>query len=431
MVPMNRAKFMDIVLPVAARVGSAVSLFGIFILTSFLFEPDNAATVFKFQVWANIASSLTQFGIPIVALRLVKHSGCSPLGVFYRSLAIIAIPIFIWPFATLMGLWFGDYFNGKSVGSEILVLYTAMVLGHAFCQIEADLYRALNFNRASSFIILAPALLTFLFALLYSRHLTTSQLIAMLALSHLVIGIGGAVAYFVFQKQFLRRVKLVLLQQYIRSTLRQGYIAFSTSILSIASTQVDQAIMSRLATPAVFAQYATAVRLAQVFNVLINSLNPIATTHALRLFVSAGRKEVELFLKRYTQALAAISFCGVATFSFLVSYFLPLLRGTFESFAVIPSLCLAVPALVNLITGPKGYLLWVFGYESTIKKVLLMTTIVISGSVLSYYFTENLVITTGLVGGALLAQYFVEMILVKRMLRLSKNFNQPAITRLV
>lgn len=425
---MNRAKFMDIALPVAARIGSAVSLFGIFVLTSFLFKPDNAATVFKFQVWSNIASSLTQFGIPIVALRLVKNSGRSPLGVYYRSLAIFTIPIFIWPLASIIGLWFGGYFTGESVGLKILILYTGMVLGHAFCQIEADLYRALNFNKASSFIILAPALLTFLFGLLYFRHLTASQLIEMLALSHLVVGIGGAVAYFVIQKQFVRRVKFVLLEQYLRSTLRQAYIAFSTSILAIASTQVDQAIMSRLAPPAVFAQYATAVRLAQLFNVLINSLNPIATTHALRLFVTAGRKEVEIFLKRYTQVLAGISFSGVAIFAVLTSYLFPLLRGTFESFALIPTLCLTVPALVNLVTGPKGYLLWVFGFELTIKKVLLMTTIIISGSVLSYYFTESLVTTTALVGSTLLVQYFIEIILVKRMLRLRQNFNQPAIT---
>lgn len=416
----NQFKLLGNALPVVARMGSAMSLFGLLIVTTYYFKPEDAAIVFKFQVWANIASAITQFGLPMVALRLVRYGKYHSSSTFYRGAAIISIPIIIWPLASFIGMWLGGYYDNESLSSVILIQYAAMVLGHALCQIEADLFRALDFNRSSAFFSMTPTMLTLAYAIVLSDQLTASILIKFLSLTHFIIGITGFVLYFSFSVGKIRPIKRVPLLLYFRSTFINGYRAFVTSLFAMASLQVDQAIMSRLAPLEIFAQYSMASRIAQAINVLVNSLNPIASTHALKLLAANGRQAMFIFLGKYSKYLAISAAIGIGIVGIFIFYNLDFLENNFKSFSLSATVCLAMPSIFNLMTGPKGYLLWLLGYESLMRRVLLLTTVTIASAVFSYRLSGSLLITTALVSSALLVQYSAELVLIKFKFKLNK-----------
>lgn len=404
--------------PVVARIASAGGLFGIFIITTYVFSAQDAAIVFKFQVWTNIASAITQFGLSIVALRLANQLKRPAKRLFYRGLSILTIPFFTWPFAALAGLLASGYLGDPEATPELKLLYLIMILGHCFCQILADLYRALGRNKLSAVIVLTPTLSTLSLSTANLNNLTTTQLIYYLAFSHLVVAIGGLVSYALIYRHFFPRMSFALQVRYVRSTLRRGFSALSTSMLAMLSAQVDQAIMSRLAPPDVFARYSTAVRFAQALNVLINSVNPIATTHALKLFSANGRAHLITFLRQYTRALSMATILGITTLALIHPYLLPTLEHNVNTFSFYPTIFIMIPAAFNLATGPKGYLLWVFGYEKETKAILIISTTLVTGAALSYYFTADLTTTAALIGISLLMQYVAEIFLIKHLLRI-------------
>lgn len=396
-------------LPVIARIGGAASQFGIFLIVSYALTPHDAAIVFKFQVWSVLASALTQFGMSILALRMAKKTRSHSISVVYRCLSILLIPCFIWPFSATLGY----YVSGGA--DEWASLYFMMVLGNALCQIEGDLYRALGRNILSSVITLSPSFATLVIVLLGLKNITTHDIISVMSMAYLITGAMGLFALLYQQRHALRKIRIPLLMRYMWSIAGSARTAITTSMFSVLSMQVDQAIMSRLAAPEVFAQYATAVRIAQAVNVLINALNPIVTTYALNLRIIHGKEEVGKFLTKYTKVLSAGAFSVSSIFGAII-YFVPIIQEvfTFESFSMMPTLCLVFPMVVNLATGPKGYLIWIFGYDVLVRKILFLTILLLSAASASYAITGSITITAALVGAGLLSQYIVEIIIVRR-----------------
>ncbi|HCY63563.1 MAG TPA: hypothetical protein DHV59_12195 [Oxalobacteraceae bacterium] len=136
-----------------------------------------------------------------------------------------------------------------------------------------------------------------------------------------------------------------------------------------------------------------------------------------QIFAKQGKNEVEeaqMLLNRWAAVLSIFSI-----FLAILGYFIiPIVREKYlgsqteDVISVISYLTLA--ALFNLATGPKGFYLWISGYDKLVRRLLTQVMLATCIAASSYAVTKNIKLSAALISLIFISQYVVEMVLMKK-----------------
>lgn len=410
------SKFINLALPIFARLAGAAFQFGIFLLIVINLNAEESANIFAFQLWSGLASAVGQFGLSVVSLRISCRTDVDRNRVAVEILAVLMLLLVTTTIAGSLGsaLYYG--LVAKANGDTIFC-FVLMVCGLSGSQITADLYRATGRNVFSSIASVAAPVAGFVVLgfSIYFAGVSTTTLIS--RLSYATFFCGFLITTHLAKTSLSNFEGKLHYQKIYISAKRKVAVAFNsfkTSTMAFLAMQIDQLILSVISSPRDFSAYVVGARLAQIVSVVISSVNPVIST---QIFAKQGKNEVEeaqMLLNRWAAVLSIFSI-----FLAILGYFIiPIVREKYlgsqteDVISVISYLTLA--ALFNLATGPKGFYLWISGYDKLVRRLLTQVMLATCIAASSYAVTKNIKLSAALISLIFISQYVVEMVLMKK-----------------
>ncbi|MBV5346899.1 lipopolysaccharide biosynthesis protein [bacterium] len=406
------------------RVLGALFQFFIIIQAAKYLSIENSGEYLRYLTWMNVAIALGQFGYVILAQRLIarfkEHS-------IYSDLRVTGILSFVLLISSIFGSLFGIIISyyGDLRSSIYLIVFCSViwVIGGAVSQVAAELLRVKNkFIPSAITVITGPMLIclsvlagnyfhliesiaswvivssiSFLFSTLISLHFI---------LKTFPVGVG----------QHFRVIRVGF--RFGRRLIHDAYRSLFTSLGGVAFSQIDLWILSITLKADEFAIYAIGARFAQLVSFFSAISNPIVTPIITRKLINDGLKTTQQFLFRYNifaTILGIIFFAALLTFGKFL--FLYLFGRNFADAGVIGTI-LCIPAILNLCTGPKGYLLWLLGNDFIVLKFLTISSIAIAVACFITGSSGSLVLIAAFVSSIQVLYFFCEIVLLRRLVGL-------------
>jgi len=406
--------------PVAGRLLGALCQFIIVACVSKSVDYSSAGDFFGFQIWCGLSSAIGQFGLSIISLRLVSIRDKFGKNFAQHVAAIFLILTTTSFIAGLVGgvlrLYFGGV-NGLSAGAY-LAAFVCTTISLSVLQVSSDILRSQGSNYSSSLSSFSGPFLSVIAIIIIWAGSYSSPVAYILSISFCYLAaatfVFSKIAFFVFPyiSCLENRLKVILLAACL---VRKAASSFLTSIFAYISSQSDVFVLSMLCKKSDFAAYVVGAKCAQVASVCIAAVNPVVSTSVLNMYKAQGLRRAQSHLSSMNAACLAASICAAIVSCLVFNRFGVRFFGKIFEEARPVAEILLLSALINFATGPKGFYLWVAGYDQSVRRIVAVSAAFTAIASLTYILTRSIADVAFFVFAIQISQYAVEAYVMNRL----------------